>query len=101
MRDDTRALYPKDWNEIAAKVKAERGNKCEFCGHRGGKVDGKPNPITTHHLNFDPTDCRPENLVVLCAACHLRLQGKERVRMRAAIVSRGNRKLREFEGATT
>ncbi len=96
MRDDTRALYPKDWNEIAVRIKAERGNRCEFCGHDGRKSNGKHNPLTVHHLNYDPTDCRPENLVVLCAVCHLKLQHKERRRLKSAIASRGSKKLEAF-----
>ena len=47
--------------------------KCEHCGQPHfypGYV------LTVHHLNMDKMDCRFENLVVLCQACHLHIQGK-------------------------
>jgi len=92
MRDDTRALYPKNWNEIAARIKAERGNRCEACGWDGRK----PQPLTVHHLDYDPANCDPENLIVLCAACHLKLQHKERLRLKSVIASRGSKRLEAY-----
>lgn len=54
---------------------ARAGNRCELCGvdnygktPRGGKV-----VLTIAHMaNPDPMDCRDENLMALCQACHLR-----------------------------
>lgn len=42
--------YPKDWAEIAERIKTLAGWRCEHCG-------------------FD-------NLVALCQRCHLRIQAK-------------------------
>ena len=36
--------------------------------------DGKPSILTVHHLNGDKSDCRHENLLVCCQACHLHIQ---------------------------
>lgn len=88
--------YPPDWPEIARRVKDEAGWRCVRCGHAherpgervpcdercdasrhtGGLNDGKRRGLTVHHLNGDKADCRWWNLVALCQACHLRIQGK-------------------------
>lgn len=45
------------------------GKTCAMCG----KEEIKSRHIHTHHINYDPTDHRPENQIQLCASCH----GKE------------------------
>jgi hypothetical protein len=46
----------------------ERGLKCEKCA--GSEWLGKPMPIELHHKNGEETDCRRENLELLCPNCH-------------------------------
>ena len=65
--------YPDNWQGIANVLKEWAGRKCEHCG--------QPNVypsyvLTVHHLNGDKADCRFENIVALCQACHLHIQGK-------------------------
>jgi hypothetical protein len=66
--------YPADWPEIARRVKADRGLRCEP-GHGGCGVrcEGAPHLLDVHHLNEVRSDCRPENLAVLCKLCHARV----------------------------
>lgn len=68
--------YPKNWDEIATRVKEEADWKCEECG-RTCRRPGEPlvshrYTLTVAHLNHVPEDCRRENLRALCAPCHLR-----------------------------
>lgn len=80
------SLYPKNWKEIAGKIKNDAGWKCQGCGiqcRRPGE------PFTTHrltltvaHLNHIPEDVRPENLKALCAPCHLRYDAKHHAETR-------------------
>ena len=68
--------YPKDWKQIAKAKKESVGWKCEICGKQC-KRDGEPYVsgrliLTVAHLNHNPMDCRPENLMAMCAPCHLR-----------------------------
>ena len=65
--------YPPDWPDIAKAVKEAAGWRCEHCGHPHDPAHGRT--LTVHHLNGDKADCRPENLVALCQACHLHIQG--------------------------
>lgn len=68
--------YPANWDEIAEAIKTEADWTCEGCGRQcrrpGEKFDTHRNTLTVAHINHTEADCRPENLVALCAACHLR-----------------------------
>lgn len=86
----------KDYNPgfkvSVARLKAERGDKCELCFaenkiHVARYPEGlypwlpcqKDHPratkiiITTHHINGDKKDDGDENVILLCQRCHLRL----------------------------
>ena len=76
-----RSKYPADWEEIARKVKDEAGWKCERCGQKHDTATGKT-ILTVHHLDRDPSNCKRENLIALCAVCHLQDEAKARRRER-------------------
>lgn len=67
--------YPTNWPEIAKDIKDESGWICEHCGHPHDPASGRG--LTVHHLNGDKSNCRRENLVVLCQKCHLSIQGRK------------------------
>ena len=83
-------LYPKNWREVSAAIRARASGRCE-CEGECGLHKTTPGPrrcaerhgekaawargrvmLTVHHLNHDPTDNRPENLRAMCQRCHLR-----------------------------
>ena len=68
--------YPDNWKEIATAVKENADWKCQQCGMQcrrpGEPFDTHRRTLTVHHINHMPEDCRPENLIALCATCHLR-----------------------------
>ena len=77
-----RSRYPADWKAIALSVKVKANWICRHCGKqclqpgddRSGlspSVVGQ-NTLTVHHSDFRPENNRPENLIPLCAPCHLR-----------------------------
>ena len=66
--------YPKDWAEIAERIKTLAGWRCEHCGHE--HAPGKGYTLTVHHLDGDKSNCGFGNLVALCQRCHLRIQAK-------------------------
>lgn len=51
IRPERKSLYPANWQEIVARIKARAGNRCE----------GSP----------AYPDCRAENLRCWCQRCHL------------------------------
>ena len=81
-----RSKYPPNWGEIAAEVKRRAGWKCERCGapHQyrckpnDRALGGLARTLTVHHKDHNPANNRPDNLVALCAACHLREEGRWR-----------------------
>ena len=75
-----RELYPADWNDIALKKKESVGWKCEDCGKQcrkpGEPFDTHARTLTVHHIDMNPGNCDPSNLIALCAGCHLRRHRK-------------------------
>ena len=71
-----RSKYPDDWEQIALAIKEAAGWKCESCGKQcrkpGEPFDTHRRTLTVAHINHTEADCREENLVALCAGCHLR-----------------------------
>ena len=71
-----RERYPANWKEISMRVKEQAGWKCQQCGKQcrkpGEQLDTHTRTLTVHHINHIPEDCRPDNLIALCAPCHLR-----------------------------
>ena len=56
-------VYPKDWNEIAQRLKEKHNYTCQECGKQSPLVQ-------VHHKNGLKNDCRETNLEVLCYDCH-------------------------------
>jgi formate-dependent nitrite reductase cytochrome c552 subunit len=65
-----RELYPANWDQIAIAVKAAAGWECEQCGMPHDRGDFS-RVLTVHHKDHNPANCSPENLIALCAPCHL------------------------------
>lgn len=82
-----RSRYPRDWERIALEVKDSTGWKCEKCDKQcrrpGELFDTHRRTLTVAHLNHTPEDCRPENLMALCAPCHLRYDARHHAETRA------------------
>ena len=81
-----KARYPADWELIAFSIKQAAGWKCQKCGKQcrkpGQPFDTHKNTLTVAHLNHKPEDIRPENLMAMCAPCHLRYDAKHHAETR-------------------
>ena len=66
--------YPKNWKEIADRIKASADGKCERCHHPNDRKSG--HVLTVHHLDGNKANCADWNLAALCQRCHLRIQGR-------------------------
>lgn len=104
IRPENKARYPANWkSEIVPAIRARSGNRCECTGQCGaahcqyddmptrcGKENGMPIDtsgdmsewrdvvLTVMHLNHQPEDCRPENLLHGCQGCHNRYDAPHR-----------------------
>ena len=47
---------------MRAAILERDGRRCAICGGDGG--------LHIHHINQDPTDDAPANLITLCGICH-------------------------------
>lgn len=87
IRPENRRRYPSDWPAISAHIRHERAaERCECIGQCGtdhnGRcpaLHGQPHPVTgSHviltvaHLDHQPGNCEPSNLMAACQRCHLR-----------------------------
>lgn len=66
--------YPKDWQEIARRVKDEANWRCIRCNHGNDLQNGYV--LTVHHLDMNPANNKWWNIVCLCQRCHLKVQAK-------------------------
>lgn len=84
----TRERYPADWERIALRVKEAAGWVCQGCGKQcrkpGEPFDRHTRTLTVHHIDFTPENCREDNLIALCAPCHLRADAKHHAETRRA-----------------
>lgn len=74
MNPETAKRYHKDWPKFSKWFIQTRGNHCEECFF-GPRMR---NPLTVHHIDGRPENNDVDNLIVLCAKCHLRLQQTKR-----------------------
>jgi len=74
MRRHSTGVYPPDWKEIAAAIKAAAGWRCVRCGHPHEPATGYT--LTVHHLDLNPANCAWWNCPALCQRCHLSVQGR-------------------------
>ena len=81
-----RARYPDNWEKIALAVKTAAGWKCQKCGKQcrkpGEPFDTHKRTLTVAHLNHTPEDVREENLMAMCAPCHVRYDAKHHAETR-------------------
>lgn len=83
-----RSRYPKDWNAIALQIKSKAKWQCQRCGkqclkptddtkHLSRSEWGQAT-LTVHHIDLTPENSEPENLIALCAPCHLKVHALEK-----------------------
>lgn len=90
IKPEKRSLYPKNWREISAAIRARAAGRCECegdCGlhrttpgpRRCTEIHGAPARwalgnvvLTVHHIDANPANSDPKNLRAMCQRCHLR-----------------------------
>ena len=81
-----KSRYPANWKQIAMAVKEAAGWTCQACGKQcrkpGEKLDTHRRTLTVHHIDHRPENSEPENLIALCAPCHLKADAEHHARNR-------------------
>ena len=109
---ENKHLYPKNWDEISARIKERDGNACKFCkvpnysiGYRQkdgqfihieqshqGDIDAMEAiqdgykiikiVLTVMHLDHNPENCDDNNLASGCQRCHNKYDAPHRAKTR-------------------
>ena len=81
-----RARYPTNWKDIANDVKNKAGWVCQMCGKQCRKpsepFDTHKRTLTVAHLDHTPEHCTEDNLMAMCAPCHLRYDAQQHAESR-------------------
>ncbi|MDD2473216.1 MULTISPECIES: HNH endonuclease [unclassified Methanoculleus] len=81
VRIRARAKYGlRGWREVRTAVLDRDGGACAVCGATAD--------LHVHHIDLDPTNDDPENLLTLCGICHARVHTELRREGGAARVAR-------------
>lgn len=90
-----KSLYPKNWREIARKLKEAANWTCQCCGARRGEQQKNRHGnlvnvvITVAHLDHDPWNMHAR-LQVLCRKCHITYDARDARRKRVMMaIARG------------
>lgn len=109
IRPENRDRYPANWPAISEHIRFERaGGRCECDGRCGSAkcaaprgvtlvrrrcaarhlephpVTGSRVVLTVAHLDHQPENCLPVNLLAMCQACHLAYDREHHAQTRAA-----------------
>lgn len=82
---ENRHRYPTNWKEIRAAIRAEVGDRCEFCGianYTARAENGSRVVLTVAHLDHVPEHNDRSNLKLLCQRCHNQLDAGHRAATR-------------------
>ena len=103
---ENRALYPRDWKAVSARIRQRAGNRCEgspaypWCRAANGEphpVTGSVVVLTTGHLDHDPANCADDNLRSWCQRCHLTYDARHHAKNAARTRDRQRGQGRMFE----
>jgi hypothetical protein len=75
-----KSLYPADWVMIALREKYRAHWMCEICGADCWQPISQVTRMSVHHIDHDPRNNHPYNLLALCSGCHLRLDAEHHAR---------------------
>lgn len=61
------APYSMEWTpELRRKIRKRDNYVCQICGEH--QPTSRKMPV--HHIDYDKTNCSPQNLITLCGKCH-------------------------------
>lgn len=70
--------YHAQWPVISRTVRELFQQRCARCGREGGDGSSGREVLQVHHIDEDPGNNALENLIPLCAPCHLQIEKEAR-----------------------
>ena len=81
-------LFSEEWGQIKVDLIQIRGAKCERC-----KCARLPTKLQVHHLTYDRIfNEEPEDLILLCASCHMKEHGIKKATKKIPVIKKNKRK---------
>tara|TARA_Y100001970_G_scaffold273252_1_gene371177 strand:+ start:5024 stop:5446 length:423 start_codon:yes stop_codon:yes gene_type:complete len=77
MTHDSR--YHPEWETISRYVRELFNYYCARCGINCRNIKKNKNLLQVHHIDENPSNNDLENLIPLCASCHLKIEGEARL----------------------
>ena len=77
MSDDSR--YHPEWETISRYIRELFNYYCARCGTYCRNINNKKLTLQVHHIDENPSNNDLENLIPLCASCHLKIEGEARL----------------------
>ncbi len=71
--------YDPQWPTISRTVRELFGQRCARCGYEGRGSDTPEERLQVHHIDENPQNNALENLIPLCARCHLQIEKEARL----------------------
>ena len=63
--------YPEDWTDVLREsIRIRDGYICQLCGIHQDELQDRFKKLDCHHIDYDKTNCNPDNLISLCRSCH-------------------------------
>lgn len=75
--------YPNAWKEISRKISIRDDYTCQICGEKN------PKRGCVHHIDYNKSNCKFDNLIYLCPKCHGRTNGNPSNRSMWAVYLKG------------
>ena len=71
---NSKSLYPSEFNkELKNKIKKRDKFICQHCGKTEEEnVKKTKKCLTVHHIDYNKNNCNENNLITLCANCHIK-----------------------------
>ncbi len=77
MAHDSR--YHPEWETISRYIRELFNYFCAKCGNNCRNIKDKKMILQVHHIDENPENNDIENLIPLCASCHLKIEGEARL----------------------
>ena len=77
MTHDSR--YHPDWQTLSRYVRELFNYHCSRCAKDCREATNSQMVLQVHHIDENPANNTLENLITLCASCHLKIEGEARL----------------------
>lgn len=71
--------YHPQWQSISRYIRELFNHHCAFCGKHCATRTRQHDLLQVHHIDENPQNNDFENLIPLCAVCHLRIEKEARL----------------------